>query len=79
MRNHKVLDDEIRSDRAPEEDEFISAPLLTPMEAARYLGVGKKVIYRLVEWGELRNFKAKGTLWIEKSSLDELRSRGRLT
>jgi excisionase family DNA binding protein len=79
MQKHDVLEEEHRSDWVPGGDESVSAPLLTPAEAARYLGVGKKVIYRLIEWGELRNVKAKGAVWIEKSSLDAFRSKGRLT
>jgi len=60
--------------------EFVSLPLLEVGEAARYLGVGRKVVYDLIERGEIQAVKAKGgkTL-LEKASLDAFRDSGRLT
>ena len=63
-----------------EKNGYVSAPLLTVGDAARYLGVGRKVIYQLMERGELTVLKGKGSeKLIEKKSLDEFRSRGGLT
>ena len=63
-----------------QENEYIEAPLLRIGEAARYLGVGRKIVYQLVERGELRAVKGKGSaVLIEKRSLDDLRASGRLT
>jgi len=63
-----------------QEKENITAPLLRIAEAARYLGVGRKIVYQLLERGELRAVKGKGSVvLIEKQSLDALRSSGRLT
>ncbi|RJR33707.1 MAG: DNA-binding protein [Desulfobacteraceae bacterium] len=61
-------------------DEYVSAPLLSVAEAARELGVGKKIIYQLIENGEIRAVKPKTgkTVLIEKKSLDEFRAAGRL-
>lgn len=58
----------------------VSAPLLSIAEAARELGVGKKIIYQLIENGEIRAVKPKTgkTVLIEKKSLDEFRASGRL-
>lgn len=63
-----------------QEEEYVSAPLLTVSEAAKYLGVGRKVVYRLLEEDQLRAVKAKGSaVLIEKQSLDDFRASGKLT
>jgi excisionase family DNA binding protein len=63
-----------------EKNGYVSAPLLTVGEAARYLGVGRKVIYQLMERGELTVLRRSGSeKLIEKKSLDEFRRRGGLT
>jgi excisionase family DNA binding protein len=63
-----------------EKNGYVSAPLLTVGEAARYLGVGRKVIYQLMERGELTVLRRRGSeKLIEKKSLDEFRRRGGLT
>jgi len=62
------------------DQDYVTAPLLRVGEAAKYLGVGRKIIYQLLERGELRAVKAKGSqVLIEKQSLDDFRSSGRLT
>jgi excisionase family DNA binding protein len=62
------------------ENEYVRAPLLRIGEAATYLGVGRKIVYQLLERGELRAVKGKGSVvLIEKQSLDDLRVSGRLT
>jgi len=62
------------------ENEYIKTDWLRIGEAARYLGVGRKIVYQLVERGELRAVRGKGSaVLIEKRSLDDLRSSGRLT
>ena len=62
-----------------EKKDYVSAPLLTPAEAAKYLGVGRKVIYRLIEQGRLTAVRAGKGVRIEKKSLDEFREGGGLT
>ena len=62
-----------------EEMEYVSLPLIGVADAARYLGVGRKMIYQLIEWGELRVVKINGSVQIEKKSLDEFKASGRLT
>lgn len=57
----------------------VSAPLLTVGEAARYLGVGRKVVYQLIERGDLRVVKSRGTTLIEKASLVAFRASNALT
>ncbi len=64
---------------AEEENGYITAPLLSVSEAAKELGVGKKIIYQLIENGEIRVVKATGgAVLVEKKSLDEFRAAGRL-
>jgi excisionase family DNA binding protein len=62
------------------ESEYVSAPLLTIAEAAKELGVGKKIIYQLIENGEIRAVRPKTgrSVLIEKKSLDEYRAAGRM-
>ena len=60
------------------EEGYVSLPLLTVAEAAKYLGVGRKIVYQLIEWGQLNAVKVNGAIQIEKRSLDELRASGQL-
>jgi excisionase family DNA binding protein len=64
---------------AEEETGYVFAPLLSVSEAARELGVGKRIIYQLIENGEIRTVKATGGgVLVEKKSLDEFRAAGRM-
>lgn len=62
----------------PRDENYATLPLLTISEAATYLGVGRRVVYRLIEWGELRAVKTRGAAMIEKRSLDEYRASGKM-
>jgi excisionase family DNA binding protein len=61
------------------ESGYVSAPLLKMGEAAKYLGVGRKVLYQLIERGEITVVRAGGSTLVEKKSLDVFRARGTLT
>ncbi len=58
--------------------EYVMLPLIRVPDAARYLGVSRKGIYRLIEWGELRAVKVFGSVRIEKQSLDQYKAKGQL-
>jgi excisionase family DNA binding protein len=58
---------------------YVSAPLLDVGQAAKYLGVGRKILYQLIERGEITVVKAGGSTLVEKKSLDDFRARGPLT
>jgi excisionase family DNA binding protein len=58
---------------------YVFLPLLTMGEAAKYLGVGRKMIYQLIEWGEIKVLKVRGSALVEKRSLEEFKARGVLT
>jgi excisionase family DNA binding protein len=62
-----------------EQDNYIPLPLLTVGEAARYLGVGRKIIYQLIEFGQIQSVRENRAVLIEKRSLDLFRQRGTLT
>ncbi len=62
-----------------EDERFVAPPLLTVAEAAAYLGVGRKVVYRLIEGGRITAVKVGGSTRVEKQSLDEFKARGELT
>ena len=59
-----------------ENEEYIFLPLMTISEAAKYLGVGRRIIYQLIEYEQLKVVKDRGTVRIEKRSVDEIRRRG---
>ncbi|WP_136796555.1 MULTISPECIES: helix-turn-helix domain-containing protein [Desulfosediminicola] len=46
-------------------------------DAARYLGVGRKIIYQLLEFGELRAVREGGRIIIDPCSLREFRQSGK--
>jgi excisionase family DNA binding protein len=60
------------------DDNYIYTPLLTVSEAAREMGVGKKVIYQMIENDAIRAVKDHGVLLVEKRSLDAFRGSGRM-
>jgi excisionase family DNA binding protein len=61
------------------DDEFIYMPFMTVSQAARYMGVGKKIIYQLIEFDEIRAVRERSAVLVEKKSLDEFRASGKLT
>jgi excisionase family DNA binding protein len=61
------------------QDNYIHFPLLTVGEAAKYLGVGRKMVYQLIEFDQIRSVRENRAILIEKKSLDEFRRNGTLT
>ncbi|MDJ0784272.1 MAG: helix-turn-helix domain-containing protein [Desulfosarcinaceae bacterium] len=53
--------------------------VITVPEAARYLGVGRRVIYQLIDFGELRSARHRGKILIEQDSVTAFRDSGKLT
>jgi excisionase family DNA binding protein len=60
-------------------EKYIELPLMTVAETARYMGVGRKIVYQLIEYGEIRAVKNKSRVEIEKASVDAFRAAGTLT
>lgn len=52
---------------------YVSVP-----EAARYLGVTRKVVYQLIEFDQLRAVRDRGKIMIEGASLEKCRREGRI-
>jgi excisionase family DNA binding protein len=50
--------------------------LVSVPQAATYLGVGRKVVYQLLEFGQLRAIRQQGKIWIDPCSLREFRNGG---
>lgn len=48
-------------------------------EAARSLGIGRKVVYQLIEFNRIRAGRRRHMILVEKCSLEEFRSSGGLT
>jgi excisionase family DNA binding protein len=59
-------------------EELSDISLLTVPEAARYLGVGRKMVYQLIERGEIKAVKVGGSTRLDRKSLDDFRASGRL-
>ncbi len=57
----------------------MTSALLTVPEAAKYLGIGRKKVYELIEWGEIKALKLGRSMQIERDSLDRFRESGKLT
>ena len=60
-------------------EKYIALPLMTVGETARYMGVSRKIVYQLIEYGEIRAVKNKSRVEIEKASVDAFKAAGRLT
>jgi len=68
-----------QNDHMKPTDSVIYMPMMTVSEAARYMGVGKKIIYQLIEFDEIRAVRQRGAVLVEKKSLDDFRASGKLT
>ena len=61
------------------QDNYIYFPMMTVSEAAKYLGVGRKIIYQMIEFDQIRAVRENRAVLVEKRSLDEFRASGQLT
>lgn len=52
--------------------------LVTVPEAAKFLGVGRKVIYQLLEHGVLRAIRKQAKVLIDPCCLYEFRNKGKM-
>lgn len=58
-------------------NKYIEVPVFTVSEAARFIGVGKKVIYQLIEFDEIRAIREHGKVMIDRSSLEAFHNSGK--
>ena len=62
-----------------DKDDLLPGQLFTVGKAAKYLGVGRKIVYQLIEFGQIKAIRENGAVLIEKDSLEAFRESGRLT
>ena len=55
--------------------EHILPDLVTVPQAAKFLGVGRKVVYQLLEYGELRAIRQDGKILIDPCSVKNCRDK----
>ena len=70
---------EEKEDEDNTEETYVTSALLTVADASKYLGVGRKKIYELIEWGEIKAVKLGHSIQIERDSLDAFKASGKLT
>jgi excisionase family DNA binding protein len=58
--------------------EYVTQPLISVAEAARFLGVARKLIYQLIEFGEIRAVKSGRAVLIELDSLVAFQASGKM-
>jgi excisionase family DNA binding protein len=59
-------------------DMEIGGNYLSVPEAARYLGIGRKVLYQLIEYNRIRAVRRRQVLLVDKESLEEFQRGGQL-
>jgi excisionase family DNA binding protein len=52
---------------------------ITVGEAARYLGVGRRIVYQLIDFGRIRAQRRRKIILVDPRSLEEFRRSGRMT
>jgi excisionase family DNA binding protein len=57
--------------------DYIEVPVMTVGEAARYIGVGKKIIYQLIEFDEIRAVREQGKVMLDRSSVKAFHNSGK--
>ena len=60
----------------PDDDGFT---YITVGEAARYLGVGRRIVYQLIDFGRVRAHRRRKMIMVDPQSLEEFRRSGRMT
>ncbi len=53
--------------------------LVSVPDAARYLGVARKVVYQLIDFGELKAIRQGGKIWLDPCSVRECRDKKKVT
>jgi excisionase family DNA binding protein len=57
----------------------IGGNFMSVADAARYLGVGRKVVYQLIEYDRVRAVRRRQVLMVDKESLEEFQRTGQIT
>jgi len=64
------------SSKEPDDD---GLTYITVGEAARYLGVGRRIVYQLIDFGRIRAQRRRKMIRVDPQSLEEFQRSGRLT
>ncbi len=62
-----------------EEPDDDGAAYITVGEAARYLGVGRRIVYQLIDFGHIQAHRRRKMIMVDPRSLEEFRRSGRMT
>jgi len=62
-----------------DEPKEIGRNFVSVADAARYLGVGRKVLYQLIEYNRVRAVRRRQILMVDKESLEEFQRTGQMT
>jgi excisionase family DNA binding protein len=57
----------------------IGGDFVSVADAARYLGVGRKGVYQLIEYNRVRAVRRRQVLMVDKESLEEFQRTGQMT
>ena len=63
----------------PRRDHYNSPEFMSVPEAARYLGVGRKMVYHLLENGQLIFVREHGAIRLLAASVVDFQASGRMT
>jgi excisionase family DNA binding protein len=72
----QIMDGIIGNSDEPGDD---GVAYVTVGEAARYLGVGRKIVYQLIDFGRIRAGRKRKVIVVDQDSLEEFRRSGGLT
>jgi excisionase family DNA binding protein len=56
-----------------------SLQTMSVAETAKYMGVGRQIVYQLIDFGELLAFRENGAIRVDKASVDDYRNSGKPT
>jgi excisionase family DNA binding protein len=62
-----------------EEPKGEDSSYVTIGDAARYLGVGRKIVYQLIDSGRIRSGRRRQMILVDRDSLNEFQRSGGLT
>ena len=60
-------------------DKYQGRPMLTVSQAAKFLGVGKPIVYQLIDFNEIHAVRERGAVLIDREHLEAFRASGKLT
>lgn len=59
------------------QDTLFSAQTLSVGETAKYMGIGRKLVYQLIEFGEILAIRQNGAVRVDRYSVDSFMKSGK--